>query len=202
MTRRWYWLLPLLFLCVCGAPPSSATTSRNAVRERGDRTTPTPPADVRVTAEGVWLIPCVAGRPKYRCPVGVTCLYDPDAIQDGPDGWPNSILRPECFTEDGTLIPEMEMEEIVVDVIPPDVVIDWHCQSTLDECVSKMNTYCAGVQAPRSGVAFGKTQVTEYKMGKACKFTCAGDGRERECLINPPPAKPKPGDVAMPIDLP
>lgn len=41
MTRkRWFWVLPLLFLGICGGPSSSAEEPRNTVRER-ERATPT-----------------------------------------------------------------------------------------------------------------------------------------------------------------
>jgi hypothetical protein len=106
-------------------------------------------------------------------------------ITDDSDPWDSSAYD------------DASVEEIIREVVPPETVIDMHCQSSNEECGAKMNTYCTGLKRPIGAVWLAKRQITAFAIGKTCKFVCE-DGVERECLINPKPT-PKPGQQ---VDLP
>lgn len=161
-----------------------AAEPRNSVRERR---TPAPPIDVTLRHDGAWLMPCSATPDTRPCPIGVTCLYR--NVQDGPDGFPTSIVREECLTE---------ADELVVPVLTAVPIVDTageHCLLDEDRCTQVAQDTCRIDAGLPPGTRVRLVKKT-FEMGKLCTFTCP-NGKSFSCSTPPTQPQPKPGDVTL-----
>lgn len=186
-------IFAVVLACALG---SALGAERNTIRATESAT---PPEGVVVQPDGKWLMPCVATPRTMRCPRGVICLYR--RVQDGPDGFPTSVIRPDCD------VSTEEMQELVTEVTPPDDVIfdpTGKCAESLTDCETFKNRECqARWPLPAGATAATLNKVTKYEEGKSCNVTCKdknGVEHKLECELVPIRTKPapKPIDQALP----